>query len=95
MQMVNQHLNKTISVRNLIPAIAPQCFSGSYIYRVLTTNSMIDSTKQRADNERALKKLIRKWLMAQETQGKAHALLSRNPGIGKQKRKGCLTKKLA
>ena len=44
---------------------------------------MIDSTKQRAEKEKALKKLIRKWLMAQETQGKALALLARNPGIKK------------
>jgi hypothetical protein len=44
---------------------------------------MIDPTKQHADKERALKKLIRKWMMAQETQGKAHALLARNPGIKK------------
>jgi hypothetical protein len=47
---------------------------------------MIDSTKQRAEKERALKKLIRKWLMAQETQGKAYALLARNPGIKKSGR---------
>jgi hypothetical protein len=44
---------------------------------------MTDLTKQHAEKERALKKLIRKWLMAQETQGKAHALLARNPGIKK------------
>ncbi len=44
---------------------------------------MIDSTKLRAEKEKALKKLIRKWLMAQETQGKAHALLARNPNIKK------------
>jgi hypothetical protein len=44
---------------------------------------MIDPTKQHAEKERALKKLIRKWLMTQETQGKAHALLARNPGIKK------------
>jgi hypothetical protein len=44
---------------------------------------MTDLTKQHADKERALKKLIRKWMMAQETQGKALALLSRNPGIKK------------
>ena len=49
---------------------------------------MIDSTKLRAEKEKALKKLIRKWLMAQETQGKAHALLARNPGIKKPGRNG-------
>lgn len=49
---------------------------------------MTDPTKQHGEKERALKKLIRKWLMAQETQGKAHALLSRNPGIKKSGRSG-------
>jgi hypothetical protein len=49
---------------------------------------MIDPTKQHAEKERALKKLIRKWLMAQETQGKAQALLARNPGIKKFGRSG-------
>ena len=44
---------------------------------------MTDRAKQHAEKERALKKLIKKWLMVQETQGKAHALLSKNPGIKK------------
>ena len=49
---------------------------------------MIDRAKQHAEKERALKKLIRKWLMANETQGKAHALLARNPGIKKLGKSG-------
>ena len=49
---------------------------------------MTDLTKQHAEKERALKKLIRKWLMANETQGKAHALLARNPGIKKLGKSG-------
>ena len=49
---------------------------------------MIEHTKQRAEKERALKKLIRKWLTAQETQGKAHALLARNRGIKKLGKSG-------
>ena len=36
-----------------------------------------------AEKEKALKKLIRKWLMAQETQHKANLLLSKNPEIKK------------
>ena len=47
---------------------------------------MIDRAKQHAEKERALKKLIRKWMMAQDTQGKALVLLSRNPGIKKSGR---------
>jgi hypothetical protein len=47
---------------------------------------MTDPAKQHADKERALKKLIRKWMMAQDTQGKALVLLSRNPGIKKSGR---------
>jgi hypothetical protein len=49
---------------------------------------MTEHTKQHAEKEKAIKKLIRKWLMAQETQGKAHALLARNPGIKKLGRSG-------
>jgi hypothetical protein len=49
---------------------------------------MIERTKQHADKERALKKLIRKWMTAQETQGKAHVLLARNPGIKKLGKSG-------
>jgi hypothetical protein len=41
---------------------------------------MFDPAKN-AEKEKALRKLIKKWLMAQETQGKANVLLGRNPGI--------------
>ena len=43
---------------------------------------MIDPIKH-AEKEKALKKLIKTWLMAQETQNKATILLSRNPDIKK------------
>jgi hypothetical protein len=49
---------------------------------------MITDPTKHAEKERALKKLIRKWLMAQETQNKANLLLSRNPGIKKSGRAG-------
>ena len=41
---------------------------------------MFDPAKN-AEREKALRKLIKKWLMAQETQGKANVLLERNPAI--------------
>lgn len=41
---------------------------------------MFDPIKH-AEREKALRKLIKKWLMAQETQGKANMLLERNPDI--------------
>lgn len=41
---------------------------------------MFDPIKH-AEREKALRKLIKKWLMAQETQGKANILLERNPNI--------------
>ena len=43
---------------------------------------MFDPAKN-AEREKALRKLIKKWLMAQETQGKANVLLTRNPAIKK------------
>ena len=43
--------------------------------------------KQHAEKEKALKKLIKKWLTAQETQDKANALLSRNPDIKRWSKK--------
>lgn len=49
---------------------------------------MITDPLKHAEKEKALKKLIRKWLMAQETQNKAHLLLSRNPGIKKSGKTG-------
>ena len=41
---------------------------------------MFDPAKK-AEQEKALRKLIKKWLTAQETQGKANVLLTRNPAI--------------
>ena len=41
---------------------------------------MFDPAKN-AEREKALRKLIKRWLMAQETQGKANVLLTRNPTI--------------
>jgi hypothetical protein len=49
---------------------------------------MITDPLKHAEKERALKKLIKKWLMAQETQSKANLLLARNPGIKKSGRSG-------
>lgn len=46
---------------------------------------MTDPTKQHAEKAKALKKLIRKWLMAEDTKGKATILLSRNPDLKKGK----------
>jgi hypothetical protein len=42
-----------------------------------------DPTKQHAERLKALKKLIRKWLMTEDTKDKAIALLSRNPDLKK------------
>ena len=49
---------------------------------------MITDPLKHAEKEKALKKLIKKWLMAQETQNKAIVLLSKNPGIKKSGRLG-------
>jgi hypothetical protein len=70
-------LCRSIAVRRIFSGFLPQKVSR------LRFLIMTDLTKQHAEKERALKKLIRKWLTAQETQGKAHALLARNPGIKK------------
>jgi hypothetical protein len=49
-------------------------------------NTMITNPLKHAENQKALKKLIRKWLTAQETQNKAILLMSKNPGIKKSGR---------
>ena len=49
---------------------------------------MITDPLKHAEREKALKKLIKKWLMAQETQNKANLLIARNPGIKKSSRRG-------
>jgi hypothetical protein len=75
-------LCRSIVARRIFRAFLPQKVSR---LRLLI---MIEHTKQHAEKERALKKLIRKWLTAQETQGKAHALLARNRGIKKLGKSG-------
>jgi hypothetical protein len=42
---------------------------------------MIDSPKEKAERAKAIKKLMAKWLKAQETKGKADLLLAKNPEI--------------
>ncbi len=49
---------------------------------------MITDPLKHAEKEKAIKKLIRKWLMAQETHNKAHLVLSKNPGIKRSGRAG-------
>ena len=49
---------------------------------------MITDTSKQAEKEKALRKLIKKWLTTQETQGKANLLLSKNPTIKKSGRPG-------
>ena len=49
---------------------------------------MITDPLKHAEKEKALKKLIRKWLMAQDTQHKANLLLSKNPGIKRSGKSG-------
>jgi hypothetical protein len=42
---------------------------------------MIDSTKDKAEKERVLRKLLKKWRTTQGMTDKAEQLLSRNPGL--------------
>jgi hypothetical protein len=42
---------------------------------------MNDSTKEKSEKERVLRKLIKKWRSTQEMADKAEQLLSRNPGL--------------
>jgi hypothetical protein len=49
---------------------------------------MITDPLKYAEKERALKKLIKKWLTAQETQSKANLLIARNRDIKKSGRRG-------
>ena len=49
---------------------------------------MITDPLKHAEKEKALKKLIKRWLMAQDTQSKANLLIARNPGIKKSGRRG-------
>jgi hypothetical protein len=49
---------------------------------------MITDYSKHPEKEKAIKKLIRKWLTTQETQGKANLLLAKNPGIKKSGKSG-------
>ena len=42
---------------------------------------MNDSTKEKSEKERVLRKLIKKWRTTQGMTDKAEQLLSRNPGL--------------
>jgi hypothetical protein len=46
---------------------------------------MFDSTQEKEEKAKALRKLMKKWLMAQETQRKADLLLSKNPELRRRK----------
>jgi hypothetical protein len=46
---------------------------------------LIDPT-QSAQNAKAMRRLIKKWLMAQGTKEKAQVIISRNPHIGRPAR---------
>jgi hypothetical protein len=42
---------------------------------------MNDSTKEKSEKARALRRLMKKWLTTQETRRKADLLLARNPDL--------------
>lgn len=42
---------------------------------------MFDSTQEKEQKTKVLRKLMKKWLMAQETQRKADLLLAKNPEL--------------
>lgn len=42
---------------------------------------MNETTKEKAEKAKVLKKLVKKWLTTQETQRKAGVLLAKNPGL--------------
>ena len=42
---------------------------------------MIDSTKEKVEKAKVLRKLMKKWLTTQETQKKASLLLAKNPEL--------------
>jgi hypothetical protein len=58
----------------------PLIFMRLRIYQI-RVKVMIDSTKEKAEKEKALRKLLKKWRATQETRDKADQLLSRNPGL--------------
>jgi len=42
---------------------------------------MLDSSQEKAEKARVIKKLMSKWLRTQATENKAHLLLSKNPEL--------------
>jgi hypothetical protein len=42
---------------------------------------MIETTKEKAEKAKALKKLLKKWLTTQETHRKASVLMAKNPEL--------------
>ena len=51
------------------------------VFTRLRVKAMNDSTKEKSEKERVLRKLIKKWRSTQEMTDKAEQLLSRNPGL--------------
>ncbi|HVS95919.1 MAG TPA: hypothetical protein VHE54_05510 [Puia sp.] len=49
---------------------------------------MSEPTKQHDEKVKVLKKLIKQWMNVQDTQDKAHVVLSRNPHIKKSRKWG-------
>lgn len=45
-------------------------------------------TKENTEKTKAIKKLMKKWLMTQETEKKASLLLERNPELRRRKSAG-------
>jgi hypothetical protein len=62
-----------------LPASIPLHLT-SFISR-LRVQVMIDSTKEKIERAKALRKLIKQWRTKQETKNKAELLLSRNPEL--------------
>jgi hypothetical protein len=62
-----------------LPATLPLRLT-SFISR-LRVKVMIDSTKEKTERAKALRKLIKQWRTKQETKNKAELLLSRNPEL--------------
>jgi len=67
-------------------SIAPLSLAPLFFTRLMA-QVMLDSTKEKTEREKAIKKLIKKWRTSQETKGKASILLAKNPAwkTGQQK----------
>jgi hypothetical protein len=48
---------------------------------------MAEPTQLHSEKVKVLKKLIRQWMAAQDTQDKAHLVLSQNPEIKRRRKK--------